>query len=395
MYVSAANSRGSYGCQIWVHRSVRFRFFSQVTVSPRLLVVSVYAQLQKIKVHFVSAHAPHEMDSPRAKDEFWSGLRTLFTRLEADRKASLYLAIDANARVGSFVSASVGCAEAVKENANGELFRLFLQEFSLVAVNTFHQAGYTWRSAWGPTARIDYVVIPSRHLADVIQCDVPKDVDLTLGRDEDHRCVRASLQVTIEENGGNDDKVNKTRCMVNKSSLSDQWLCEKFQRAMWCFTAPDGISLDGHVDAWNDHMRRHGVRIFGKPVDKTRKPWISSLPCMVIKWIAPLRRQMFKVKGIIAAQILRGYWLAWRATLAQTFPCEQHHQNHHRGWVAVAHLRVQDHAILRPCWIEAAMYACMRHSQNLAAGMVVIDRDMFHGFRSLENRLHHPLMQNR
>ena len=63
--------------------------------------------------------------------------------------------VDANGAVGSVSSPCLGPCEPSRENPNRELFRLTLEEFGLLALNTFFMAGPTWSGSRGHKHRID------------------------------------------------------------------------------------------------------------------------------------------------------------------------------------------------------------------------------------------------
>ena len=73
--------------------------------------------------------------------------------------------IDANGRVGSIASQSVGPVEPQEEDAGGELLHDFLGKCGLLAANTFDGTGRRkWVTTRGQEARLDHVVGPQRWL---------------------------------------------------------------------------------------------------------------------------------------------------------------------------------------------------------------------------------------
>eukprot|EP00973_Karenia_brevis_P061064 8491047-Karenia_brevis.AAC.1 len=147
MNMAAADENGNGGVQIWVHQRKRHTVRDVVPVSPWLMYMSV-----RDDEHFVlvCAHAPHETAPVDRKDSFWHLLDTTIAKIRRQYKgATLVLAIDANAKLGSRVSAHVGDIEAVNENDNGERFHNTLTAATLAAVNTFHSAGHTWTGSRG------------------------------------------------------------------------------------------------------------------------------------------------------------------------------------------------------------------------------------------------------
>ena len=98
----------------------------------------------------------------------------------------MLVGIDANARVGELQCDGIGPVAPAKENDNGARLREFLCETGLIAVNTFFDAGTTWTSSFGTTARIDYV-LSSRKLFDRTSCcSTCKEIDLATAIRDDH-----------------------------------------------------------------------------------------------------------------------------------------------------------------------------------------------------------------
>ena len=109
--------------------------------------------------------------------------------------------LDANARVGSVVSSSVGPFQAQPENASGEAFHRWLIEEDLVVPQTFDHMhsgpGSTWTHSTGAVARLDYLAI-SQCL--VNQCAVRTkiaDIDLSISK-QDHSAVLLEIDMTLK-----------------------------------------------------------------------------------------------------------------------------------------------------------------------------------------------------
>ena len=62
MHVAAANKAGSYGVQLWVHHTLRYKQQGGQVHSPRLLSSSGFLVKYNIDANFIVAHAPHEHD---------------------------------------------------------------------------------------------------------------------------------------------------------------------------------------------------------------------------------------------------------------------------------------------------------------------------------------------
>ena len=132
------------------------------------------------------------------------------------------------------------------------LFRQFLEIHSLQAINTFFEAGYTWRFGHNTTAVIDYICCPATKLDFVQSCTVDADIDFSYGVREDHRLVRAS----ISADGFSKvcSRASKSVPKVNKFKLGDPSLRESFKHKMWAFQADPFHDVDQHLGALSAHV---------------------------------------------------------------------------------------------------------------------------------------------
>ena len=59
MFVAGTATNGTYGSQIWIHRSLPYTVQSSLVVSCRVIVLSIKVHGRYRVLHCVSAHAPH------------------------------------------------------------------------------------------------------------------------------------------------------------------------------------------------------------------------------------------------------------------------------------------------------------------------------------------------
>ena len=191
--LTAASDAGQYGCQVWIHKGLRANIESWEVVSARLMFAVFSSTLLHCSCVVIAAHAPHEWDDVAKKEAFWDTLSHLHARLvKLYGGALFFVCVDANARVGSIPSASIGPFLPDAENQNGTFFRTFLECAELMAANTFFQqgAGPSWVSPKGTRVRLDYCCIASRVFRFVRTTAVRHEIDLTLGGvREDHSAV--------------------------------------------------------------------------------------------------------------------------------------------------------------------------------------------------------------
>eukprot|EP00972_Heterocapsa_arctica_P083241 12264425-Heterocapsa_arctica.AAC.1 len=66
---------------------------------------------------------------------------------------------------------------AEQENDNGARLRYIVGQCSLAAVNTFFDAGYSWRSSHDKTHRIDYICFSDHLLTGVTWSSAISDIE--------------------------------------------------------------------------------------------------------------------------------------------------------------------------------------------------------------------------
>lgn len=198
--VASGHARGQLGCECWIAR--RFPFITPaggvkycsivpnnvVTVhsGPRLLVVCL--QAFNFCIYFVVFHAPHA-DTGALRGVFWDELEAVLKTLDGH---TVVLLGDANARVGSINSESVGNFFPQKQNYNGGRFHSILKLFKLYAPNTFGE--FTGGNAVDTHAgnRIDYIALPLswKRLEQAAWSQV---LPATMAADNDHTPTYVSL----------------------------------------------------------------------------------------------------------------------------------------------------------------------------------------------------------
>eukprot|EP00969_Alexandrium_andersonii_P011771 513336-Alexandrium_andersonii.AAC.1 len=95
--------------------------------------------------------------------------------------------MDANALVGSVVSAPVGAHAPAAENDSGQHLRLAMGSAGLCLASTFAEVAGdapsdTWVSSAGRGHRLDYIAIPSAWMHCKPRVYRPADLDLALER---------------------------------------------------------------------------------------------------------------------------------------------------------------------------------------------------------------------
>ena len=283
----------------------------------RISALFAVCRSRTISMVFIVAHAPSETSPVEDKDSFWDSFWTVTLSLNSKFPVFHFVVLgDMNARVGSVPSRSIGQEQSDKENNNGSLWRRFLEHFGLVAVNTFFPAGRTWTSGNLTTARLDYVGLDVRSLANVTHCHVADDIDLTLNEWDDHAAVTVGVHLSVDIATG--PRVARPAA-VNKLTLCDRARVEAFQQKMWSFRALACCCLDMHLRSLAAYTLKWAIRIFGSRRDTPRQPWISQETWALVRLMAPGRRMRYQV--VMAARRAKTFmfFAAWASTCHASF----------------------------------------------------------------------------
>jgi len=199
MYSSGA-ARGQLGCEVWIARryplvmqdgSVKYHSIgpSQVTSfysNPRILAITIH--LNSTNFHIIAFHAPHA-GTGSLRDVFWDELHSTLSKCEVGKVCLLG---DANALLGSVVSASVGDYAAQQQNHNGAQFHKILRQYNLYVPSTFAKFTLNASVCTHRNNRIDYIALPCAWKAfqqTAKTCELPG----TLAAEHDHFPTLASV----------------------------------------------------------------------------------------------------------------------------------------------------------------------------------------------------------
>ena len=117
---AAADKKGVGGTQIWVHKDDAKQQPSIIYAGPQILAASWRSKSGQ-DIGAVSGHAPYEAAPEQLKQIFWKDLDLAVASLRGSlrRDALVFCLLDANAKVGSIPSQSLGTVGADEENDNG------------------------------------------------------------------------------------------------------------------------------------------------------------------------------------------------------------------------------------------------------------------------------------
>ena len=169
---SSAEPSGQLGVALWVNKNLAYahsggqplhilREHLHVTdCSSRHILVQIQAPFLRLAV--LVAHGPFEGSRHTTPSAFWTSMGTLLASPGLAR--DVVVLTDANARVGSVLTESIGGFGAEQETEVGDIFHSFLLKHGLCLPSTFEEAHSgqhaTWVGVHGVPHRLDYVAIP-------------------------------------------------------------------------------------------------------------------------------------------------------------------------------------------------------------------------------------------
>ena len=283
---------GTLGCELWADTTVpyatlggkdfhfRLADFVAIFASPRLLIVRVTAR--RVQCTVVVAHAPHSGEAHAVRDLWWA---ELVRRLAGQR--DVVLLVDANGRVGSCLSRSVGPGGfSQAEDDNGALFHRSLAGLGLCLPATFgpiDREAFTWVSRAGICHRIDYVAVPCSWGCDPRgsgRFDVAPRVARAPGGScevhvvdaagdwEDHALVTMTVSVTVKRA---QVAVAWRPPGVDRAALRDPAKCAEFREAIKAVSpVPWSVSVDVHERTASEAVCKAARDVFGPPA---RRPY--------------------------------------------------------------------------------------------------------------------------
>lgn len=203
VFSAAATPRGHHGVQLWFSRKLPITaegetfqrdHFRILAKDERRIIIKVEAPF--LRAIFVSAHALTTQASSDNIERWWRYLETLIPPKYSSWPC--FIAADANARLGSMPSKSVGDWDPDEQDQSGDVFHDFLLKMRLWLPATFESChtglGGTWchprTEQW---SRGDFICVPSSLTFDKCKSYVEMEVDLSMQR-EDHRVAAVELE---------------------------------------------------------------------------------------------------------------------------------------------------------------------------------------------------------
>eukprot|EP00435_Cladocopium_sp_Y103_P042722 s918_g11.t2 len=268
--------------------------FAIIERDPRVLVIRVRTPVLRGIV--VAAHAPHTGATDLEIEQWWRDLCRRVPPKYADWERILL--VDANARVGSIPSDSVGTWQAEADTDKSMHFLDYLHEQALWLPATFETCqigpGGTWLHNNGCWLRNDFVGIPYSWKSGEVKAYVSTDIDLSTVK-EDHAV--AILEVKVRGTPVPSRHTLKTNKRCESDIVPD---------LSWKLTQPFTVDWSWDVHSHAAQLQAHLL----KCIPRKRKEWkplkttISEATWALVKVKKAWRNQLWECN-----QMQRKCWL--------------------------------------------------------------------------------------
>ena len=192
-----ATAKRTGGTQLWIARDafglrIDKSHLRTFVATDRILVAAL--RHPQLHIGLVVLHAP----SSGQQDELRQWWSEVDQHLRPLHSLPVFVLMDANSRVGSITSQSIGDCHPVQENIGGHELHHWLMRHDLWLPSTFphcHQGSSdTWQHATGTRSRIDYIATSSQFKDQQITTWVEDAIDVELQR-PDHFPLRMDIQL--------------------------------------------------------------------------------------------------------------------------------------------------------------------------------------------------------
>ena len=385
---AAKADSGCYGSQIWIKNIFRHEHLATIVSCSRLLAVVIVPDGHKAELGLVAAHGPHSGDLPQKICDFWQlvtefilGLQTRFPNL------NVAMLCDANGRVGSVPSSSIGTFNTEFENYPGQCFRLCIESCHLKAINTFYPGSPTWYHIDGNGHRIDYVCLCESLFTKCDSARTHVELDIAPSTRVDHFAVSADTDLLlIDENAPQPLQAKEPRrkkFSINMSNIDDPYRCQQFQNRLWGYMDYPQCSIDEQLENFIEFTKSEASQIFGVPPKRPKQPWMGQRTFRVARWSGRLRRIQCSTFGIVRNRCLLGVaFHTWCAMFPAPFVYGTDNTSVDtrisRGWLAIVR-RDEIHLMLSFLWsLEAVAFSSLYWVKRIVSILSVNDKQIFY-----------------
>ena len=310
-FSSGCDTRSCFGVELWVLDGGPCEA-SSVTVlhtDPTRLIAS--ARLASLTIQILVAHGPHRGHDSATKKEWWERTAQL-CRTFVHSDVWVFL-MDANSRVGSHNSPSIGPHQADPEDTSGALMHRLLVNVDVWLPATYEECmqgegGTLIQKRNGELARSDYIGLPRSWLQ--CPCSVYVDPTVSAGHlSPDHYATVASVNLLIP----GPKPTHRRSVRIDAEALGDPehaWLVhqvlDNVPQVPWCTDASE------HVAQVVDHIYTGLAASFPAGKRGLRRSYLTEATALLHRTAAILRRAVRNRSSALRLTVLRCAWLAWR-----------------------------------------------------------------------------------
>lgn len=281
--LGSAADRGQGGVELWLRKRGAFYATGLGEIQKEQLVVwhadhrilGVSILHPAFECDFVGIYAPQSGRGEQEIQDWWLHLSHVLGSRPSH--GPLFLAGDANGKIGAITTRGIGDHAPDFEDCAGALLRACCDQFSLVIPATFAEwhsgSTATFSSARGGHSRVDYIAVPEIWCDGVDSSWVCEDFDLLNG-DHEHKLIAIAMTLQVVQQG------HKTN---GRCSIYDRGAARTMQGLDQLATLAAEIPEVGWEVDVNDHwaiLRQNAVHSckawFPKPKRTKRQLYLSA-----------------------------------------------------------------------------------------------------------------------
>ena len=321
-----ADARGHFGVSLWVSKNVAYaqqgsqmyrlqsRHLTVTLCSSRMLVVQVCAP--HLQATVVVAHAPSEPPAqPGTADRFWRQCSSVLQR--RPKNSDVILLTDANARLGSLPSASVGDHCPEEETASGRALHTFVVDHHLWLPATFDAChigpSHTWWTPGEQGHRLDYVGVPLHWPGASLHTRVWQDFESLQLRDDHAPTVLAASfsRGPVRPASGH----HVRRAVRPRPGTCPAHYGSRLEALSMLPVASWGTGVDAHFSGLIAVWGALGTSICEPAQAKAHQTYITGDTLRLIAWRRTCRQRLRELRAQSEQRILTVGLLGWRLAL--------------------------------------------------------------------------------
>ncbi|CAE7613083.1 CYB2, partial [Symbiodinium sp. KB8] len=311
-FASGCDEHSCFGNELWVSADGPCDPTSVVLLHSAPTVLIAHARVGRHQIHFFVGHAPHRGHTLETRRAWWSAAAHLCHSYP--RHVPWVFLLDANCRLGSRETHSVGSHQADDEDDAGVFLHDLLLGLDLCAPSTFAscmigEGGTLYQKRSGALDRSDYVCIPRAWLPG--DCRAWVDPSIAVG----HACIdhlAAVVHCCLPSLG---KQVSRDRAV----RLDAQALADPDNRSR-----VEQIILGAPRPAWDTDVSEHAAEVvdylyeafsrnFPLPKRRLRASFFSEETTALHQAVAALRHAVRTRTHALRSTYLRCVLLAWRS----------------------------------------------------------------------------------